>query len=208
MQQTTTYQLIEYIEDLRLDKFIDCLCDQRLTVLIVSGNPSGIDLMECWSNLYAQYLDILDDAETLYALHLQRDAELLNYKITTTEAIVKVLEFFHVEHLVGTLKGFGFSVINLKQGHSGYAHALNRITAKLAPMKLRLKEKTQELTDYYRDQKMDTVSRQFFTRQLQRLSKFQGYPIRPQKTMVPEYIAILKDYLAQNFKTKTDGKEG
>jgi hypothetical protein len=208
MEQTTTYQLIERIEELRLDQFIDCICDQKLQVLILSGEPSAADLLECWSNLYAQYLDILDDSETLYIIQLQKEVGLLQHKILLAEAIIKVLRFMHVEQLVQDLKELGFPIVNLKQGHSGYEHALKRIEGRLAPLRLKLQGKEEELTEYYRDKQEGAISRQFFIRQLSRLSKYQGYPIRPRDTMVPEYVAILKDYLTQNTKTNTDGEEG
>jgi hypothetical protein len=209
MNPTTTYKLITRIEDLRLDKFIDCMCDQSLSVLVISGTPAPADLLEAWSNLYSQYLDILDDSETLYMLHLQRDVELLQFKIVTTEAIIRVLDFFHVEQLVDQLKGFGWNCSKLTMGNPGYTQALKVILSKLAPLKLNLKSKTDELIDYYKDKTQDTISRQFFAKQLSRLSKYQGYPIRPKQTMVPEYVAVLKDYLNINTKQpKDNGEEG
>lgn len=206
-EKATTYQLIECIDDLRLDKFEDLMCEQKLEVLVISGEPSQADLLECWSNLYSQYLDILDDSEALYIIQLQKDVELLQYKIVTAEAIIKVLRFVHIEQLAQVLKELGFPIVNLKQGHSGYEHALKRIEGRLDPLKLKLKGKQAELTEYYQDKQTDTVSRQFFARQRARLSKYQGYPIRPKKTYVPEYVAILKDYLSQSTKTKDDGEE-
>lgn len=207
MNQATTYKLIESIEDLRLDQFIDCICDQKLNVLVIEGQPSDVDLLECWANLYSQYLDILDDSETLYMLHLERDVELLRYKIVTAEAIVKVLQKTYVGQLVEVLKMLKFSTVGIKQGHSGYNHSLAKVEAKITPLKLKLEQKSGELTEYYKDKGEDKVSRQFFRTQVSRLSKYQGYPLRPAKTLVPEYVAVLRDYLSLTTKNNTDATE-
>jgi hypothetical protein len=204
--KTTTYKLIDKIEKLSLAKFQDLVCDINLSVLIVSGEPSEIDLLECWSNLYSQYLDILGDTETMYIITLQRECEQTNTKIVITEAILNVLEFIHVQSLVDQLKSYGWDTKYLKQGHSNYSQAINKIKGRVQFLKLRMEEKSNELTNYYKGQEEQTVSRSFFSKQLARLSKFQGYPIKPNKTYVPEYVAILKEYLSQ-FKPQDDGSE-
>jgi hypothetical protein len=203
---TITYKLVDRIEKISLAKFIDLVCDQKYSVLIIEGNPSEVDLLECWSNIYSQYLDILGDTETLYLITLQSEVERLNFKITSTEAAIKILRLLHVQSLVDILKSFSFDTRNLTAGHAGYEHALVRINSKLNPLKMRLDQKTQELRSYYKDQKNDTVSRSFFAKQTARLSKYQGYPIKPNKTMMDEYVAILKEYLSQ-FKPVEDGSE-
>jgi hypothetical protein len=206
MSETKTYVLIDNIERLSLARFIDCVCDSNLSVLVLKGEPSEVDLLECWANLYSQYLDVLGDAELLYIYTLQKEVELINFRITVAEAIVPILEVFHVEQLVQSLKDHHFNVKNLKMGHSGYQHNLRQVLSKVAHLRLRLKEKENELTAYYKDQSMDTVSRSFFNTQISRIGKFQGYPINKKTTMVPEYIAHLKEYNS-SFKHKDHGQE-
>jgi hypothetical protein len=198
--------LITDINKLTVAKFEDCLCDQNLSVLVVSGSPSDVDLIECWSNLYAQYLDILGDAETIYLLQLEAEIEQLNFKIVTTEGIISMLRFFHVSLLVDTLKGFGFNTKSLTLGNSSYEHGLNQILGKLAHLKLKLDIKRKELAQITEEEKESTVTRERLITQRMRLSKFMGYAIKPTKTYVPEYVAILKDYLSL-LKIKTDGNE-
>jgi hypothetical protein len=207
MNSVSTYKLIEKIDDLSVAKMFDCICEQNFSVLILSGTPSEIDLLECWSNLYAQYLDVLGDTETLYIIMLQRDVALLNLKITAIEGSVGILNFLPVESLIDALRKLGFDVRNLTEGNPGYDHALKRILSKLAPMKLKLEEMQAELTQFFKDRGEDTVSRDQIRRQVTRLSKFMGYPIKTKKTMVPEYVGILKEYLSQFSKPEKEDNE-
>lgn len=204
MNEVKTYKIIDDINKLSVAKWEDCLCDQKLSVLVIEGSPSDIDLIEAWSNLYSQYLDILGDAETVYILTLEKDIELLDFKIKTTDGILSVLEWFHVSQLVETLKFFGFDVKNITPGNPHYEHSLRKIQGRLSHLKLKLEVKQKELSQISADEKNETVTRERLRTQRTRLSKFQGYPIKPAKTMVPDYVAILKDYL-QQFKTKDDG---
>lgn len=207
MQQATKpYKLITSIEVLSVDRFITCVCDGNLDVLVLSGEAPLAEKAEAWGNLYAQYLDVLGDTETLYILNLQRETQLLEFKITTAEAIIPILRMVFVHQLATDLKTLGFKTKSLSMGNPGYDHNLQQIESRLVHLRLKHKEKAQELDQYYKDQSTETVSRQFFTRQLQRLSKYQGYPLRPKSMMVTEYVEILKDYLSQ-AKVSTDGKE-
>jgi hypothetical protein len=206
MVESKTYQLIEDINNLTVAKWEACICEQNFSVLVVKGNPDDITLIECWSNLYAQYLDILGDAEIMYVLQLESEIEQLNFKIITTEGILLTLDFFHVSDLVETLKLFGFDTRYLIQGNPQYNHSLLKIKGRLAHLKLKLELKRKERDQITLEDAQEIVTRDRLQRQRARLSKFQGYPIKPTKTFVPDYIAILKEYLSQ-FKLKEDGNE-
>lgn len=206
MKSKPQYKLITSIDQLSLASFIECIVDQKFDSLIISGDPPQPEILEAWANIYSEYLDLLGDSESHYIIDLQRQAELLNYKITVTEGIIKVLEFLHVQKLVDTLKQFRFDTKHLVQDHHGYRNNLSRITSRLASMKLKLQGMVNEVADYYKDKTTENITREFFHRQLARLSKFQGYHLKIKKLMVTEYVAILKDYLSQS-KIVNDGKE-
>jgi hypothetical protein len=188
------YKIINDIANLTHEKFVSCVCDSDLNVLIIEGSPDPADLLECWANIYAQYLDLAGDSETLYIMILKKDVEVLNFRIITAEAIVKVLEFYHVNQLVDALKQLRFDVKNLVQDHPGYKHALKKILSRIAHYKLKLQQKIQELSEY-EDTETETVRKEHFTRQLVRLSKYQGYQLKSKKLMMPDYVAILKEFL-------------
>jgi hypothetical protein len=202
------YKLIDDISLLSHEKFVSCICDSNLKVLVISGEPSPEDLLECWANLYAQYLDLAADAESLYFIILQKEIQILKYKVTAAEAILPVISFFHVGELVAALKQLGFETKTLQQGHHGYEHGIKKVKAKVAHLKLKLQQKIQELAASDQGEH-EAVSREYFTRQLVKLSKFQGYPLKSRKLMMTDYIAILKefiDYLQAKQNVLEDGK--
>lgn len=208
LKKQIPYKLIDDLSLLSHEKFVACICKSNLQVLIISGDPAPEDLLECWANIYAQYLDLAADAESLYLIILQKEVQIMKYKIAAAEAILPILSFFYVQELVDALKQLKFETKTLMQGHSGYAHGLKKVQAKLAHMKLILQQKEKELLDCDQPGEESEATPEYFTRQLMKLSKFQGYPLKSRKLMMPEYIAILKefiDYLQSKQKVQEDG---
>lgn len=68
--------------DLALDKFIRCLCDGDLSVLLIEGEADRFLLMAAWEAIYELFLDAMKDREGLYQVRLNAKINVLefNYK--------------------------------------------------------------------------------------------------------------------------------
>lgn len=212
--ESKTHKLISSIRDLSLAGLMDCMCDHQYDVLVLEGNPTDFEKYECWSMLYVNYLELLDDAETIYLYTLQKEVEILNFKIVLAESIVGsekqkgILEFYHVQFLVDTLKEFGFKVKSLKADDPNYTQGLASIKSRIQHLKLIYQEKISELEVYQQDKKGETVSRVYFDNLLSRLKKFMGSRYDPNIVMVPEFVADLKQFLSQTNKNPVKDEEG
>lgn len=203
------------IDDLLLSKFIACLCKQEYTQLVIDGEATLPDLLEAWSNLYAQFLDLMGDSESEYMLQLQKEIGLLTFKISTVQSILEVLWIIHDDRLVEVLKAFGFDTRKLTRDNGEYRKELTRISNRLAKFRLRLQERTNELIAYQdskgEGEEKETINETYFTKQLARLSRFQGYRLRANEITVAEFGAVFKEYL-NHFKAKhktfDDGEKG
>lgn len=195
------------IHDLPMRVFVACIVDSDLSGLLIEGSATDADLMEAWSNLYAQYVDLLGDAETEYTLYLQRDIALLTHKITAIECALNILAIRHEDLVVIALKDFGIDTSQLYIGNHKYAQELKRISIQLARFRLELKEKENELAERDGDDK-EPVTKAYFTKILSRLSKYQGYPLRINELTIGEFAAHLKEYNSQALKNNTKWQEG
>lgn len=68
--------------DLKLHKFIACLCDGDFSVLIIEGEPSELELILCWEKVYEAFLDAMKDRDGLHRMRLKAQINHLefNYK--------------------------------------------------------------------------------------------------------------------------------
>ncbi len=86
-------KLISSITDLTLDKFIDCMCDGNLSVLVLDhAEHSAVDLYKAWENIYTEYVEAMKDKEQKYLLRLTKEINLLQYRITAINIIIQVMD--------------------------------------------------------------------------------------------------------------------
>src|ERR1035437_10870844 len=71
-----SFRLIDDCSKLMLDKFQDCLFENDLSVLIISGSPTQEDLQAAWDKIYVQYCQLSQDSS--YNEVLDRKSTRLN----------------------------------------------------------------------------------------------------------------------------------
>ncbi len=191
MQQA--YKLYDDIHKLPLSLFITCITESKFDVLIIEGNPSQADLVECWSNIWFQYIDLNEDNESIYILQLKKEITILENRIKIIECCLFCLKIVNSQNLINTLKDYGVTVLPFD--NPGYQQSLTRAEALLAPKKLQLKEKVKEVELHEESKEGGTIDRSYFDKMLIRLSKFQHYHIDKQKVMVSEFVMLMREYL-------------
>lgn len=188
-------------DQLPFDRFLRCLINSDLSALIIQGKPLEADIAEAWSNIYFEFVTLTDDPEVRYFAFLQRDITLLQHEIFTVETglylLSPVMMPFSIDHrdeIIESITKYGYKLkIDFL---SDYSDALQVIEFKLAPKKQKLANKEKELKEYLLSKADHAVTMEYFTKILMRLSKHQGYAIRPGDIMTTEYVALLKDYVA------------
>ncbi len=68
------------VHDLPLSKFIDCIVENNLSALIISGLPTEQQLHESWENIMNEYTEIIGTQE--YRMYVQIFKEISLLKIT------------------------------------------------------------------------------------------------------------------------------
>lgn len=192
-------------DQLPLNIFIDCLIDEDLSGLIISGNPSKERLARTWEQIYIEYIDINQSAESLYSLRLQSEIALLSDEIQRVEEILYLISPVMLpfclgaeSELVEVLRSYGYrQTIDFT---TEYSKVLVSIRNRLNPKKLRLDSRINELTEYIKSKASGKLTRSVFDTNLVRMSRFQGYAVRAKEITVAEYVMIFKDCISPNDK--------
>lgn len=192
-------------DQLPLNRFIDCLIDNDLKSLVISGVPSEQQLISAWENIYIEYISLNQSAESLYSIGIQKEVTLISDEISRVEEILyllspQMLPFCNgrENELVQILREYGY-----KQSFdftTDYSRTINAIRSRLNPKKLRLDSRLNEMAEYVKSKSTGKPSRSVFDTNLIRMSRFQGYAIRAKDITVSEYVMIFKDCITESKK--------
>jgi hypothetical protein len=80
------------ISNLPLNRYKDCLLNENLSALIISGQPTGQQLTEAWGKISQEYADAMGDHEYKLYLKLFKDVHLINATIEQVKICVTQLE--------------------------------------------------------------------------------------------------------------------
>lgn len=196
---------------LPLDKFINCLIDGDKSQLVIKGSASDDQLIEAWNLIYIEYIQLNQSNESLYVIRMESEIALLNDEINRVSEIIYLLTPEMVpfcdgreNELLAILHYYGYrQTINF---NSDYSKVLIGIQSKLAPKKLRLQSRLNELGDYKKAQQTGKPDRSIFEKNLIRMSRFMGYPLRAKEITVAEYVMIFKDCFSANENQKEEEK--
>lgn len=97
-------KIITSLHKLPLGKFIDCLCDEDLTGLIIEGEPTLNELETAWEGLLMDYNDTIGtDGQTQY---VKANVEYQRFKLRHDKAItyIELLNYYYKQEKIIVLK--------------------------------------------------------------------------------------------------------
>ena len=198
-------------EECPLSVFIKCLETEDLSKLIIQGKPDPVDLAMAWANLFAEFIDLSQDGEQMYVLHLQRNIKLVGMEIYEIETVLYFIQPVmlpftqdRLNELLAILKDYDYPH-EFDVTSPDYLQSLQTIENRLASRRLQFNMMVKEFNDYAEERGLDSFDANYFTRQLARLSKFQGYNLRAKDITVLEFIVIDQEY--QRVNTKIENEE-
>lgn len=192
--------------------------DGDLNALTISGNPALGDLAEAWSNIYAEYLELNNDNETIYLIELQKDIALLYDLLIETESALHFLKmalvpgcgFIYREELVAILKERDFDFPFDLNDRQQFEQSIEAVDNRLSPLRLQLEMKEKEYNDYMANKGEQTIDKNYFDKMLSRIARFRRVTIiRAFEITVKEFVIMVADYLdyykAKQPKIEKDG---
>jgi hypothetical protein len=93
----------QHITDLQLRNFIDCVVNDNYHALVITGNPSAQDLLLAWSEIQAEYADVMGDYEHKLFVALFKEVTLLKISLQTIHCLIEILREVHYEPFTAEL---------------------------------------------------------------------------------------------------------
>ena len=184
-------------DELPLERFIQCSVHGKYDLLIKHGSYSQADLVEAWSAIQMEYIDRVEEQETLYTIRLAKEISLLHHQISVTETTIYLLGIMYRPELVQCLKDLGYDYDFDPSDPSKYKNALGAVQNRLAPLKLRFQVKSIEFEELNKNKSSgEKPTEKFFKTMLVRLAKFQGVAlIRAKDLTTGEYCDLFLEYV-------------
>ena len=108
-----TEQEIKICDDIELitfDKFLKCIVNNDLSVLVISGKPSENAVFLAWISILSAHYKLIKSNEQLKYIKLVAKIESYNLKINIVTALVAVLRLKYDAKLCECLKGWKFKL--------------------------------------------------------------------------------------------------
>lgn len=90
--------------ELPLNKFINCLCDDDLLMLVISGDPNPHDLQKAWFYIYEEFLDGMADKEGVHKIRLHSKIVKCKFDYELIQLCIECLSKAYVRSIAEKLK--------------------------------------------------------------------------------------------------------
>lgn len=191
IKSNTSCQLYNDCSKLPLDRFIDCLIDNDLSQLIISGTASQDELQETWDKIYVQYCQLSQDGTYNEVFQVMKEINDLRAKITIADNIIKHLQINYDKELVDILNVFALRcTITEADTKEALIAKLNIVIARIKKWFPRLHQKEKELEEL-RKKNTDKIDRTYFDDVLEAMSEVKGFQIEASKITVSRFCRSL-----------------
>lgn len=195
------------IDELPLQNFINCVCDEDLSSLVKSGNPPKEILTAVWNEIYEQYVIAIKDKEQAYIIRLNKEINALEFDLKLFNLCVRRLEIEHSDEVLEALKKVvpvseKFNPNDLEQ----YKKDLNLAITRSKRLVIEIENKKGELSKIT-PKKGERMSKIEFDKVIIRVSKYMQYKIDKKTTTVSEFVQMVDDMrqeadMIEKLKTK------
>lgn len=170
-------------------------CNNELSVLIITGNPSTAELEEAWNEVMYDYSSRIRTDESNYLLHTAWKIGQLQSHIIYVENALLYLRVRHNADMVNELRQMGYLHLNYKQHDEDWLQQLKRVESRC---KTKVHDLEMLVQEYNKLNKISTgtnMTEDDFNANVMMLAKYQGYPIHRDLTMMDEYLSIFNNYM-------------
>lgn len=162
--------------------FVDCIVDDNLHSLVISGKPTDDELAEAWGNILSEYTDAIGNNE--YKLYVGLYKEISILKLTYHQILnaVSVLKHTYSEYLCNELNRLlGQRCVFNWNDQPSYQEALNKCLRRSKSIKISIDLKViqfEGIQKKHKDENRQEYTRAYFDTVLINLSDHAKYEIQ------------------------------
>lgn len=174
-----------------------------LNALIEYGSPPVEEICEAWSNIYAEWIDINESNDALYAIDLQKHIALLKINIEECETSIHFLNTHYDARLVKILQDNKISIDLLPEQNELYYLELEKADNQLSKLRFDLETKSREYDLFISSREKQTIESNYFEKWLSAIARFRHIAvIKKTDITVLEFVMMLTDYM-NYYKSQT-----
>lgn len=185
------------IEKLTFDKFIKCMVDSDLTVLRVSGIPTGTQLFMAWINILSEHYRLIGSMEQEKQIKTMAKMEALNLKITVVTAICTALYQWLNPKLTDCLRVWGYK---FQFTGETLLKDLERVMVDVSNDNFKLEKLKHEweLKEKQKNRKGQKTTKEIYMRMLYEIEKFRNMRYPPDKITLYEFDMFYNELIEYN----------
>jgi hypothetical protein len=193
IESSSPVKLLTKCSEVNMGQFIACLCDDDLSQLIISGEPTALEIAQAWANLFFEYCELAEDAETAYRVRLDAQLTLDRKKEELGQGWVRLLEQRYSAKLAEALQMIGFEYELNPEDPEQFKSDIRRINGELGYLRLTIKIKEAEWRALKEKQSTtDTVDRKYFSTIFFAINNYAKREAVNMQTTVENYCAGLR----------------
>ena len=193
MQEVETKELLKLYQDLTLpfSKYIDILVKKDLSLLIIEGKASEIELKDAWETINELYIDAIGDLDTKIRIEDAKDIAYLEGRIYIANALITQLKCSYSDALIDILNSFGY-IISIEPKESNLDAYISQFEGYLKSEILELQEKINGIDKT--DKKSVEISRQYFEKIIVAIEITFKFQISIDKITTAKYCEYVNSY--------------
>lgn len=200
-QANISESIIHSITELTLDKFILCVCDGNLSVLVKDWfMVKEKDVYDAWEKIYTEYVNAIEDKEQRYLLKLTKEINLLQCKLVMVNSIIKTIATEYQvtgnsdEKLIIQLRKF----INVTgkfdpKDSEAYLRDLEVVIANYKRLMIEFETKKIEYEKLIPKTSKSKVDKKYFDSIITQISKHMKSIVDPKNITVSLFVAMMMD---------------
>lgn len=185
------------IHELPLSRFEDCLLDNNLSALVISGFPLPETLQKSWLFILQEYSDAIGNSEHMLYMNLMREVELLRIDLESLKVLISTLRVIYSKYFCEQLN----EMVNANckfdwNDQDTYQKEIDRCERRGKSYKIRYDLKKNEFDNLQKKMSAkegQKIDKNYFTGVLIMLSRHNNYKITKEIT-VSEYCEYIKQY--------------
>lgn len=191
--QLQPVKLLNRATDVTMEAFMDCVCDNNYSSLIISGLPTADELAQAWADVFYEYTDLVENKDNKYRRLLEAEIKLEKIKIILAAGWVKQLSLYYSDEVASSLRTVGFSLSEYLS--EDYEHDLARINAEIFSMRFNLRVKQAQFESLEEPKTSnEVVDRKSFFILFDRLNDLKKREAISEKSTVLQFAIALSRY--------------